>query len=74
MTLYICYFITNNVNQTVLECQNHPPATVYQIVRLYGVIFKVLYNEKLINKSIYLRVVQKQSILRFLVCVWSRKP
>jgi len=48
--------ITSRVNQDVIEWQNRPLDSVYCIVWMDGIIFKVRENNKVINKTIYLAV------------------
>ncbi len=48
--------ITDKVNQQVLDWQNRPLESVYCIVWMDGIVFKVRQAGKLINKTIYLAV------------------
>lgn len=48
--------ITSRVNQDVIEWQNRPLDSVYCIVWMDGIVFKVRDNGKVINKTIYLAV------------------
>ena len=48
--------ITARVNQDVIEWQNRPLDSVYCIVWMDGIVFKVRDNGKVINKTIYLAV------------------
>ncbi|GEO04183.1 IS256 family transposase [Adhaeribacter aerolatus] len=48
--------ITNKINEDILEWQQRPLETVYCIVWLDGIVFKVRHNGKVINKTVYLAV------------------
>jgi putative transposase len=48
--------ITSKINEDILEWQQRPLETVYCIVWLDGIVFKVRHNGKVINKTIYLAV------------------
>jgi len=48
--------ITARVNQDVIAWQNRPLDSVYCIVWMDGIVFKVRDNSKVINKTIYLAV------------------
>lgn len=48
--------ITDKVNQQVLDWQNRPLESVYCIVWMDGIVFKVRQGGKVINKTIYLAV------------------
>ena len=48
--------ITDKVNQQVLDWQNRPLESIYCIVWMDGIIFKVRQAGKVINKTIYLVV------------------
>jgi putative transposase len=48
--------ITSKVNEDILEWQQRPLETVYCIVWLDGIVFKVRHNGKVINKTVYLAV------------------
>ena len=48
--------ITSKVQQDVMEWQNRPLESVYFIVWMDGIVFKVRQNGKVINKTIYLAI------------------
>ena len=48
--------ITDKVNSQVLDWQNRPLESVYCIVWMDGIVFKVGQGGKVINKTIYLAV------------------
>ena len=50
--------ITNKVNQAALEWQNRPLDPVYLIVWMDGIVFKVRDNGKIINKTVYLSLME----------------
>ena len=48
--------ITSKVSQAALEWQNRPLDSLYMIVWMDGIVFKVRENGKIINKTVYLCV------------------
>ena len=48
--------ITNKVSQAATEWQNRPLDSLYMIVWMDGIVFKVRENGKVINKTVYLCV------------------
>lgn len=48
--------ITNKVTQSAIEWQNRPLESLYLIVWMDGIVFKVRENGKVINKTVYLCV------------------
>ena len=48
--------ITDRVNQQVLDWQNRPLESIYCIVWMDGIVFKVRQGGKVINKTIHLAV------------------
>ncbi len=50
--------ITNMVNQAAQEWQNRPLDPVYLIVWMDGIVFKVRDNGKIINKIVYLSLME----------------
>lgn len=48
--------ITNKVAQSATEWQNRPLESLYLIVWMDGIVFKVRENGKVINKTVYLCV------------------
>jgi transposase-like protein len=48
--------ITNKVTQSAIEWQNRPLDSLYLIVWMDGIVFKVRENGKVINKTVYLCV------------------
>ena len=50
--------ITNKVNQAAQEWQNRPLDPVYLIVWMDGIVFKVRDNGKIINKIVYLSLME----------------
>ena len=48
--------ITAKVSEDILEWQQRPLASIYCIVWLDGIVFKVRHNGKVINKTVYLAV------------------
>ena len=50
--------ITNKVNQAAQEWQNRPLDPVYLIAWMDGIVFKVRNNGKIINKTVYLSLME----------------
>lgn len=48
--------VTSRIQQDIIEWQNRPLNSVYAIVWMDGVVFKVRENGRVINKTIYLAV------------------
>ena len=65
--------ITNKVNQTAQEWQNRPLDSVYLIVWMDGIGFKVQDNGKIINMTVYLCVGLKQNGLKEVLGMWVGK-
>lgn len=65
--------ITNKVNQTAQEWQNRPLDSVYLIVWMDGIGFKVRDNGKIINMTVYLCVGLKQNGLKEVLGMWVGK-
>ena len=64
---------TNRVTQAATECQNRPLDSVYMVVWMDGIVFKVCDSGKVINKTIYLYVGQSTSGLKEVLGMWGRK-
>ena len=62
--------ITNSVNQHVLDWQNRPLESVYCVVWMDGIIFKVKQADKVINKTIYLAVGLNREGYKELLGMW----
>ena len=62
--------ITNRVNQEVLEWQNKPLETVYCVVWMDGIVFKVRQGGKVVNKTIYLAVGLNREGHKELLGMW----
>lgn len=62
--------ITNRVNQHVLDWQNRPLESVYCVVWMDGIIFKVRQAGKVINKTIYLAVGLNREGYKELLGMW----
>lgn len=62
--------ITDKVNQQVLDWQNRPLETVYCVVWMDGIVFKVRQSGKVVNKTIYLAVGLNRDGYKELLGMW----
>jgi putative transposase len=62
--------ITDRVNQHVLDWQNRPLESVYCVVWMDGIVFKVRQAGKVINKTIYLAVGLNREGRKELLGMW----
>lgn len=62
--------ITDKVNQQVLDWQNRPLESVYCIVWIDGVVFKVRQGGKVVNKTIYLAVGLNREGYKEILGMW----
>jgi putative transposase len=62
--------ITAKVSNDILEWQNKPLDTIYYIVWMDGIVFKVRHNGKVINKTIYLAVGLNKEGKKELLGMW----
>lgn len=62
--------ITDRVNQHVLDWQNRPLESVYCVVWMDGIVFKVRQQGKVINKTIYLAVGLNREGHKELLGMW----
>lgn len=62
--------ITSKVSEDILEWQSKPLETVYCIVWMDGIVFKVRHNGKVINKTIYLAVGLNNQGRKELLGMW----
>lgn len=62
--------ITDRVNQDVLDWQNRPLESVYCVVWMDGIVFKVRQSGKVINKTIYLAVGLNREGRKELLGMW----
>jgi len=62
--------ITDRVNQHVLDWQNRPLESVYCVVWMDGIVFKVRQAGKVINKTIYLAVGLNREGYKELMGMW----
>tara|TARA_R110002020_G_C16189535_1_gene765426 strand:- start:52 stop:1254 length:1203 start_codon:yes stop_codon:yes gene_type:complete len=62
--------ITERVNQHVLEWQNRPLESVYCVVWMDGIVFKVRQSGKVMNKTIYLAVGLNREGRKELLGMW----
>lgn len=62
--------ITDRVNQHVLDWQNRPLESVYCVVWMDGIVFKVRQSGKVMNKTIYLAVGLNREGRKELLGMW----
>ena len=62
--------ITNRVSQEVTEWQNRPLDSVYCVVWMDGIVFKVRTNGKVINRTVYLAVGLSKNGYKELLGMW----
>lgn len=65
--------ITEKVNEDIIDWQNRPLESVYLIVWLDGIVFKVRENNKVINKTMYIAVGLKTDGLKEVLGLWLGK-
>jgi len=65
--------ITNKVSQQAVEWQNRPLESLYLIVWMDGIVFKVRDNGKVINKTVYLCVGLNKEGLKEVLGMWVGK-
>ena len=65
--------ITNKVSQAATEWQNRPLDSLYMIVWMDGIVFKVRENGKVINKTVYLCVGLNKEGLKEVLGMWIGK-
>ena len=65
--------ITGKVSQAASEWQNRPLESLYRIVWMDGIVFKVRENGKVINKTVYLCVGLNKDGLKEVLGMWVGK-
>ncbi len=65
--------ITDKVNQQILDWQNRPLESIYYIVWMDGIVFKVRNAGKVINKTIYLAVGLNRDGHKEIIGMWLGK-
>ncbi|MFN9380643.1 MAG: IS256 family transposase [Bacteroidota bacterium] len=65
--------ITDKVTEDILTWQNRPLESVYLIVWMDGIVFKVRENSKVINKTIYLAVGLRTDGKKEVLGIWLGK-
>lgn len=65
--------ITDRVTNDIVAWQNRPLETVYLIVWMDGIVFKVRENSKVINKTIYIAVGLRKDGLKEVLGLWLGK-
>lgn len=65
--------ITDKISQDIIAWQNRPLESVYLIVWMDGIVFKVRENSKVINKTIYVTVGLKRDGKKEVLGLWLGK-
>ena len=65
--------ITNKVTQAALEWQNRPLNSLYMVVWMDGIVFKVREGGKVINKTVYLCIGLTMSGYKEVLGMWLGK-
>ncbi len=65
--------ITNKVSQAAIEWQNRPLESLYLIVWMDGIVFKVREGGKVINKTVYLCVGLNKDGMKEVLGMWVGK-
>lgn len=65
--------ITNKVSQAAVEWQNRPLESLYLIVWLDGIVFKVREGGKVMNKTVYLCVGLNKEGMKEVLGMWVGK-
>lgn len=65
--------ITDRITNDIVAWQNRPLETVYLIVWMDGIVFKVRENSKVINKTIYIAVGLKRDGKKEVLGLWLGK-
>lgn len=65
--------ITNKVSQAAIEWQNRPLESLYLIVWMDGIVFKVRESGKIINKTVYLCVGLNKDGMKEVLGMWVGK-
>lgn len=65
--------ITNKVSQAAIEWQNRPLESLYLIVWMDGIVFKVRESGKVINKTVYLCVGLNKDGMKEVLGMWVGK-
>ncbi len=65
--------ITDRVSNDIVAWQNRPLESVYLIIWMDGIVFKVRENSKVINKTIYIAVGLRKDGLKEVLGLWLGK-
>jgi putative transposase len=65
--------ITSRVAEDIIAWQNRPLESIYLIVWMDGIVFKVRENSKVINKTVYIAVGLKRDGLKEILGMWLGK-
>lgn len=65
--------ITDHVSEDIIAWQNRPLESVYLIVWMDGIVFKVRENSKVVNKTVYIAVGLKRDGKKEVLGLWLGK-
>ena len=65
--------ITNKIGSDIIAWQNRPLDSVYLIVWMDGIVFKVRENSKVVNKTVYIAVGLKRDGKKEVLGLWLGK-
>ncbi|UOB16695.1 IS256 family transposase [Abyssalbus ytuae] len=65
--------ITEKVSNDIVAWQNRPLESLYMIVWMDGIVFKVRENSKVINKTVYMAVGLRQDGIKEVLGLWLGK-
>ncbi len=67
------YRITDRITEDIIAWQNRPLESVYLIVWMDGIVFKVRENSKVVNKTVYIAVGLKTDGKKEVLGLWLGK-
>ena len=65
--------ITDRITEDIVAWQNRPLESVYLIVWMDGIVFKVRENSKVVNKTVYIAVGLRQDGMKEVLGLWLGK-
>ena len=65
--------ITDRISEDIIAWQNRPLESVYLIVWMDGIVFKVRENSKVINKTVYIAVGLRRDGIKEVLGLWLGK-
>ena len=65
--------VTDKINGDIIAWQNRPLESIYMVVWMDAIVFKVRENSRVINKAVYLAVGLRQDGLKEVLGMWLGK-